>query len=57
MTPAFQLVFLAHVAALVVRRCVTEETQYRGGYVEIWPGTGIRLGVVNPRGKTSVETI
>lgn len=48
-TPRFQLIFTAHVAAIVVQRCVTEEKRYWGGWARLWRGTSAGLAVVNPR--------
>ena len=34
--PNFQLIFFAHVAALIVKMCMTEERRFLGGNAELW---------------------
>lgn len=45
--PLYPGVFIAHVAAMVVKRCVTEETAFLGGVALLW-NRRAALYVVNP---------
>ena len=54
-TPRFQPVFLAHVSALIVRECVTNEKRFLGGAAVLWT-TGLGLMVANPNRAPAVAT-
>ena len=39
-TPAFPIILVAHVAALIVNECVTETSGYRGGFYNLGGNSG-----------------
>lgn len=48
-TPSHQRILFARIAALVVQRCVTEDTEYLGGFASLWGNSRFYLSIDNPR--------
>ena len=50
-TPEYPNIFMAHVAAMIAKKCLTLQYDYLGGNADLWDPSGVKLFLLNEEGR------